>query len=154
MPSDSQFAMALKQQKETERAEQRRIKNLVLNYDLTDSSADQGGTDNSLYLDHFSHPNPNLSHILKSKYFTHNAQSQGLGGEKQQPAHPHNAPIQQSPVTNGANTKPAERTGGGRRGQQARKLQLSDVDWYAPRLDLGEHHGQGRPRERLGRRAG
>lgn len=45
MPSDSQFAVAMKSQKEAERAEQQRIKNLVLNYDLTDSSADPSGTD-------------------------------------------------------------------------------------------------------------
>ncbi|KAL8654506.1 MAG: hypothetical protein Q9210_001451 [Variospora velana] len=127
MPSDSQFAIALKSQKEAERAEQQRIKNLVLNYDLADSSADQGGTGNSLYLDHFSHPNPNLSHMLKSKHFTHSGVSQGFDGDKQAP--PHNAPLQQQPVTNGTNSRPSERSGGGRRGQQARKLQLSDVDW-------------------------
>lgn len=140
--------MALKQQKEAERAEQQRIKNLVLNYDLTDSSADQAGTDNiNLYLDHFSHPNPNLSHILKPKHFTHNTVSQGPGGEKQRPAHPHNAPLQQAPIANAVNSKPAERSGGGRRGQQARKLQLSDVDWYAPEPDLRKCCDQGNPRE-------
>lgn len=128
MPSDSQFAIALKSQKEAERAEQQRIKNLVLNYDLADSSVDQGGTGNSLYLDHFSHPNPNLSHMLKSKHFTHSGVSQGFDGDKHAP--PHNAPLQQQPVTNGTNSRPSERSGGGRRGQQARKLQLSDVDWY------------------------
>ncbi|KAL9027192.1 MAG: hypothetical protein Q9196_004259, partial [Gyalolechia fulgens] len=129
MPSDSQFAIALKSQKEAERAEQQRIKNLVLNYDLADSSGDQAGTDQSLYLDHFSHPNPNLSHILESRTIAHSGLCQGPGGEKQQPPHhPHNAPLQQSPMTNGATSKPIERPNGGRRGQQARKLQLSDVD--------------------------
>ncbi|KAL8761813.1 MAG: hypothetical protein Q9184_002097 [Pyrenodesmia sp. 2 TL-2023] len=155
MPSDSQFAMALKQQKEAERAEQQRIKNLVLNYDLADSSTDQPGTDNiNLYLDYFSHPNPNLSHILKPKHFTHNALSQGLGGEKQPPSHPHNAPLQQAPIANVVNSKPAERSGGGRRGQQARKLQLSDVDWYAPKPDSIKCRDQGNPREKLGKSAG
>lgn len=124
--------MALKTQKEAERAEQQRIKNLVLNYDLVDSSADHGGIDNSLYLDPFSHPNPNLSRMLRSKHFTHSALCQGLEGDKQMPPHhPHNAPLQQQqPITNGTNIKASERTGGGRRGQHARKLQLSDVDWY------------------------
>ncbi|KAL9058037.1 MAG: hypothetical protein Q9206_002101 [Seirophora lacunosa] len=126
--ADSQFAVALKSQKEAERAELQRIKDLVLHYDLADSSADQGGTNNSLYLDHFSHPNPNLSHMLKSKHFTHTALTQGFDGDKQAP--PHNAPLQQPAVTNGTNSRPSERSGGGRRGQQARKLQLSDVDWY------------------------
>ncbi|KAI4162519.1 MAG: hypothetical protein LQ342_003934 [Letrouitia transgressa] len=50
MPSDSQFAVAMKSQKEAERAEQQRIKNLVLNYDLTDSSADPSGIDGEKYL--------------------------------------------------------------------------------------------------------
>ncbi|KAL8719316.1 MAG: hypothetical protein Q9225_003660 [Loekoesia sp. 1 TL-2023] len=131
MPSDSQFALALKSQKEAERAEQQRIKNLVLNYDLAESSTDQAGTGKSLYLDYFSHPNPNLSHILQSRSAAHSDVSQGPGGEKQPPSHhPHNAPPQQSPIINGASSRPTERSGGGRRGQQARKLQLSDVDWY------------------------
>ncbi|KAL8969744.1 MAG: hypothetical protein Q9183_001850, partial [Haloplaca sp. 2 TL-2023] len=76
MPSDSQFAMALKLQKEAERAEQQRIKDLVLNYDLADSSADPPGTENSLYLDYFSHPNPNLAHIRQAEQGAHNNQSQ------------------------------------------------------------------------------
>lgn len=131
MPSDSQFAIALKSQKEAERAEQQRIKNLVLNYDLTDSGADQAGIDQSLYLDPFSHPNPNLSHSLRSRTVAHSDMCEGPGGEKQQlPHHPHNTPLQQTPVTNGTSSKAVERPGGGRRGQQARKLQLSDVDWY------------------------
>ncbi|KAL8778010.1 MAG: hypothetical protein Q9213_007608 [Squamulea squamosa] len=131
MPSDSQFAVAMRSQKEAERAEQQRIKNLVLNYDLGDSNADQAGTKNNLYLDYFSYPNPNLSHIAASECVAHKDLIQGLGGEKQQPSqHPINAPLQQSPITNGANHGPANRSGGGRRGQQARKLQLSDVDWY------------------------
>lgn len=43
LPSDSHFAIAMKSQKEAERAEQQRIKNLVLNYDLHESNADQTG---------------------------------------------------------------------------------------------------------------
>lgn len=35
----------MKSQKEAERAEQQRIKNLVLNYDLQESSSDQTGTE-------------------------------------------------------------------------------------------------------------
>ncbi|KAI4110026.1 MAG: hypothetical protein L6R37_000159 [Teloschistes peruensis] len=129
MPSDSQFAMALKSQKEAERAEQQRIKDLVLNYDLTDSSADQAGIENSLYLDHFSYPNPNLSHSRQRERGAHHDLSQGPGVEKQQLSQqPHNAPLHQSPVANGANNRPTDRSGGGRRGHQTRKLQLSDVD--------------------------
>lgn len=47
MPSDSHFAVALKNQREAERAEQQRIKSLVLNYDLQGSSTEQSGTDNN-----------------------------------------------------------------------------------------------------------
>ena len=60
MPSDSQFAVAMKNQQEAERAEQQRIKNLVLNYDLQDSSADSGTGSTDLLSDPFSHPNPNF----------------------------------------------------------------------------------------------
>lgn len=155
MPSDSQFAIAMQSQKEAERAEQQRIKNLVLKYDLSDASAEQAGTENSLYLDHFSHPNPNLSHMRTSKSMAHIYLSQGVGGEKQQPSpYPINAPLQQSPITNGANHAPANRSGGGRRGQQARKLQLSDVDWYEAKLEPAASGGRGDSRGRNGRRAG
>ncbi|KAK3638788.1 mRNA decay protein [Elasticomyces elasticus] len=40
LPSDSGFAVAMRTQQEAERAEQQRIKNLVLNYDLTDDQQD------------------------------------------------------------------------------------------------------------------
>ncbi|KAL8678632.1 MAG: hypothetical protein Q9186_005022 [Xanthomendoza sp. 1 TL-2023] len=156
MPSDSQFAVAMRSQKEAERAEQQRIKNLVLNYDLSDSSTDQAGTENSLYLDHFSYPNPNLLHVKKLEQAAHHNLSQGLGGEKQQPSpHAINAPLHQSPISNGANHGPLNRSGGGRRGQQARKLQLSDVDWYdQAKPECAQSGDQGGCRGATGRRAG
>ncbi|KAK5135680.1 hypothetical protein LTR08_004981 [Meristemomyces frigidus] len=40
LPSDSNFAVAMRTQQQAERAEQQRIKNLVLNYDLTDDQHD------------------------------------------------------------------------------------------------------------------
>lgn len=62
MPSDSQFAIAMKNQQEAERAEQQRIKNLVLNYDLQESGVDQAGTaDADISFNPFLHPNPNLA---------------------------------------------------------------------------------------------
>ncbi|KAL8673275.1 MAG: hypothetical protein Q9168_002313 [Polycauliona sp. 1 TL-2023] len=156
MPSDSQFAIAMKSQKEAERAEQQRIKNLVLNYDLSDSSAEQAGTEDCLYLDYFSHPNPNISLHSTSKSVAHQNLCQGLGGEKQQPSpHPINAPLQQPAITNGANHAAVHRSGGGRRGQQARKLQLSDVDWYEAKASAAASGGRGDSRaRRSGRRAG
>ena len=154
----------MKNQKEAERAEQQRIKNLVLNYDLQgsgwvfsemflslvqcpmsnrsgdmsvlqclpkkgnadsdhDYSTDQSGTDNDLYFDPFLQPNPNLSNAI-----THRSTFQGLGGER----HQHNASLQQ-PSANNASARPADKAGSSRNGQRARKLQLSDVDWYARR---------------------
>ena len=133
MPSDSQFAIAMKSQKEAERAEQQRIKNLVLNYDLGDSSLDHTGTDNDL----FSHPYPNVSTLPSSGPATHNLYPKGPSGEKQQPSHHQlNASLHQSPATNHVvNAKSSDRSGSSRRIQQARKLQLSDVDWYGSRHD-------------------
>ena len=55
LPSSSNFAVAMKTQKQAEREEQQRIKNLVLNYDLMDedeTSNDPGGSP-------FLQPNPN-----------------------------------------------------------------------------------------------
>jgi regulator of nonsense transcripts 2 len=42
LPSDSTFAMAMKNQQQAEREEQQRIKNLVLNYDLQQSGDQEG----------------------------------------------------------------------------------------------------------------
>ncbi|MCJ1418254.1 hypothetical protein MMC32_004601 [Xylographa parallela] len=135
LPSDSHFAIAMKSQKEAERAEQQRIKNLVLNYDLQDT-ADHDGTGNSLHSQYFSTPNPNLpKHYLTSaSTITHNHLSQGLGsGEKYGASHhQHNASLHQS-APNHATARPADKSGANRSGQRARKLQLSDVDWYEPK---------------------
>ncbi|KAF2722866.1 ARM repeat-containing protein [Polychaeton citri CBS 116435] len=43
LPSDSHFAVAMRTQQQAERAEQQRIKNLVLNYDLTDDTNQTDG---------------------------------------------------------------------------------------------------------------
>ena len=139
MPSDSQFAVAMKNQKEAERAEQQRIKNLVLNYDLQGATADQSGIDNDLYFDPFAHPNPNFPRIANA----HVSASQGLGGER----HQHNASLQQS-AGNNANARPADKSGSSRSGQRARKLQLSDVDWYDRRTGSSRRgQGRGRPHD-------
>lgn len=126
----------MKNQKEAERAEQQRIKNLVLNYDLQGSTADQSGTDSELYFDPFVHPNPNFPAIA----IAHSSTSEGLGGER----HQHNASLQQA-TANNANARPAEKSGSSRSGQRARKLQLSDVDWYDRRTG-STRRGQGRGR--------
>lgn len=120
----------MKNQKENERAEQQRIKNLVLNYDLQDSNADQDGTENNLYSIYFSQPNPNLPkhYFHPAIAVTHDHMSQGLGGGEKHGAshHQHNASLHQSSPGHG-NARPVG--SGTHRGQRARKLQLSDVDW-------------------------
>ena len=140
MPSDSQFAVAMKNQQEAERAEQQRIKNLVLNYDLQDSGADSGTGSTDLLSDPFSYPNPNLRAPWPSRTFpslvpqdideiqrAHTIVYKGTGaGEK----HQHNASLHQNSAHHATNARPLDKSSSNRSGQRARKLQLSDVDWY------------------------
>ena len=138
MPSNSNFAVALKNQKDAERAEQQRIKNLVLNYDLQESTIDQAGTAIDPF-DYFSNPNPNLPKpqggfpsvtISKENISAHVRLYEGMGTEKHSTSHhQHNASLHQS--SNSSNARPAaDKSGTNRSGHRARKLQLSDVDWY------------------------
>ena len=151
----------MKSQQEAERAEQQRIKNLVLNYELQDTT-DHDGTSNNLYSHYFSNPNPNLP-----KHFPRNSSTpsttnsvahhhaEGLGGGEKHGAshHQHNASLHQS-TPNHAVARPSEKAGTTRGGQRARKLQLSDVDWYEkPEPKPGDfpsssHRGGGRGRGR------
>lgn len=151
MPSDSHFAVAMKSQKEAERAEQQRIKNLVLNYDLQDSGTD-AGTENAIP-DFFSHPNPNLRDQrpagfplvpLDENSFAHKCLSEGIASEKHGSSHhQHNAPLHQSSVSNHSNARPADKSGTNRSGHRARKLQLSDVDWYDQKPGSSRSRGRG-----------
>lgn len=140
----------MKSQKEAERAEQQRIKNLVLNYDLHESNADQTGTDNHLYLNYFSQPNPNIKIKSPAEILAHKL-SQGPGVvDKHGPSH-QNATVHQSSPPANANPRPADRPGASRSSQRGRKLQLSDVDWYEqkPGSSLGGR-GQGGPHRTAG----
>lgn len=151
MPSDSHFAVAMKTQKEAERAEQQRIKNLVLSYD-PESSTDQSGTAHDLYFDYFSQTNPNLPKQnlgfpclapLEVNTLAHNESSQGLGGEKHGTSHhQHNASLHQA-SSNNASARPSEKSGTNRSGHRARKLQLSDVDWYDQKPDSSRSRARG-----------
>ncbi len=127
----------MKNQKEAERAEQQRIKNLVLNYDLQDSNTDQAGTDKDP-CDHLSYLNPNfpkgyhgLPHGSPTQgIFTHNDSTQGSSSDKYTTSqHQHNGPLHHS-IPNPANARAADKSSSNRSGHRARKLQLSDVDWY------------------------
>lgn len=42
LPSDSTFAVAMRNQQQAEKEEQQRIKNLVLNYDLRENEEQEG----------------------------------------------------------------------------------------------------------------
>ncbi|KAI1202080.1 MIF4G domain-containing protein [Nemania serpens] len=99
LPSDSTFAVAMKNQQQAEREEQQRIKNLVLNYDLRESEDLDGDT---------------LQSPLKSNPNIHRLNDSG-----------HDKPI--SYHTNRGERFNRDRGGG----QRIRRLQLSDVDWYA-----------------------
>ncbi|KDB23868.1 hypothetical protein H109_04250 [Trichophyton interdigitale MR816] len=101
LPSDSSFAVAMKTQQQAEREEQQRIKNLVLNYDLGDDNDSNDGDSNISSTHHFIlRPNTNAKGSLK-------------GSDKRTSSH-----------RDSRNDKSA------RSGFRARKLQLSDVDWY------------------------
>ncbi|KAF2089434.1 ARM repeat-containing protein [Saccharata proteae CBS 121410] len=108
LPSDSNFAVAMRTQQEAERAEQKRIKDLVLNYDLRDET-ETDGTNNISHLP----INPNR-HIYDS------AETKGNKGIDK--AHnPYTVPR-------------IDKAGNNRSNQRARKLQLSDVDWYGDKV--------------------
>ncbi|KAI9718618.1 MAG: hypothetical protein M1812_004069 [Candelaria pacifica] len=99
LPSDSHFAVAMKTQQQAEREEQKRIKSLVMNYDLRDDN-ENDGEDEFHYI------------------YPRNSNAKGPKGLERQPA-------------SHASQARTDRSGNNRSGHRARKLQLSDVDWYA-----------------------
>ena len=157
MPSDSQFAVAMRDKQEAERAEQQRIKSLVLNYDLQDpasSSAKNGEPNLPLPVDYLSTSNPNLEKPLCSKtYRTENrvahkspsSSTEDIGfprtGEKASTSGPttyqHNPSLHQSSSqkNNKEKEEPQRRKGQG----QARRLQFSDADWYVRESPSSSH---------------
>lgn len=142
MPSDSQFAIAMKNQKEAERAEQQRIKNLVLKYDLQDSNVESSTGSTALLNDPFSFPNPNLRLLLSTRNLPfvapicavdRNKNAHTLTtyeGANTSEKHQHNASLHQSSPNHTTNSRPVDKSSSNRSGHRARKLQLSDVDWY------------------------
>jgi regulator of nonsense transcripts 2 len=113
----------MRSQIEADRAEQQRIKNLVLNYDLQDAGDQDGKSVND---DFFLRRNPNLpENYFSSLQFESAAHTdtKALGGDK----HQYNVSLNQSPNHAGAKS---DRTGANRKMQAGRRLQLSDVDWY------------------------
>ncbi|KAK5944343.1 mRNA decay protein [Knufia obscura] len=101
LPSDSHFALSMKSQQAAEREEQLRIKNLVLNYDLGEDDQHDGTEALTLM--------PIIQPTLKSKKFAKDTPKIGY-------EHNFNS------------LSRAERQS---RAPRARRLNLSDVDWYA-----------------------
>lgn len=142
----------MQSQKEVERAEQQRIKNLVLNYDLQDSG-EADGTDKDFLIQ----SNTNLAmskHKLNSRHYRHhnryrsdrssleckenleantyNSSEGSFDKHHHHHHHQHNAPLLQSTHHQGARLN--DKGTVTKNGQRARKLQLSDVDWYVKPL--------------------
>ncbi|KAI1325522.1 MIF4G domain-containing protein [Xylariaceae sp. FL0255] len=110
LPSDSTFAIAMKNQQQVEREEQQRIKNLVLNYDLRENEELDGDTYPSLL---FPYQNIHMSDNSGNDKSYYSNRGEKLNKE--------------------------------RGGQRVRRLQLSDVDWYAQtqERDKDSHNAQG-----------
>jgi regulator of nonsense transcripts 2 len=101
LPSDSTFAVAMRSKQQAEKEEQQRIKNLVLNYELRDDNDAEGEFPFSSHL----HPNPNRKKYTET--------TEGLDKTHNPYAQPR-----------------LDKAGNNRSHQRARKLQLSDVNWY------------------------
>lgn len=133
---------------EAEKAEQQRIKALVLNYDLTstptgDSPSDGANGDyQPFHLPSLDLPplQPNINHTT-NRLVKRQAKFEAGLPEK---------PLVQPPITSreqgsrkekDASDQNAKGSGLGSKRQQARKLQMSDVDWYGscPMVDDSEH---------------
>lgn len=142
LPSNSTFAVAMRSQQEAERAEQQRIKNLVLNYDLQ-GSGDADGTDPNFLqpnLNSILNTNQLRSHYRHIRHNSHdstpkksentktNAYKSSQGSLDKPQHHHHNTSLQQSPHYQGGRS--SDKGAINKSGQRARKLQLSDVDWY------------------------
>ncbi|KAK5148536.1 hypothetical protein LTR04_000642, partial [Oleoguttula sp. CCFEE 6159] len=144
LPSDSSFAIVMRQQQEAERAEQQRIKNLVLNYDLRDGDDADGDTTFSYILQ------PNRNKSTNMQYFQHrqqhysqqsHQQNKRFQSQSQLQIQPQQQQQQQSECTDknlregidsthATHTQPRiDKAGTNRSHQRARKLQISDVDW-------------------------
>ena len=119
----------MKNQQEVEREEQKRIKSHILNLDFHDANAD--GTPNNNLFDPFLSPNPNLRVRstplvpLDTNRVAHQIVLPGIAAPDRSQ---HNPPLNRSQSNNAA--KAAEKSGTNRKGERARKLKLSDVDWY------------------------
>ena len=107
----------MRNQQQAERAEQQRIKNLVLNYDLREESEVDGDPPLSSVNNYYNtilQPNPNRQSKTPTTQKRLEQQTYNFEGSIDKHA-----------------TQPRfDKAGSNRSTQRARKLQLSDVDWY------------------------
>lgn len=103
LPADSSFAVAMRSQQQAEKEEQQRIKNLVLNYDLREENDGSDGEFQPFLLQR---------NLIRPSVV--NNENKGI---EKQPQNPYLQPRM-------------DKAGNRSKAQQARKLQLSDVDWY------------------------
>jgi regulator of nonsense transcripts 2 len=102
LPSDSTFAVAMRNKQQADKEEQQRIKSLVLNYNEARDDADDTG---DIPFHSTLHPNTNRKHTESSQ-----------GGLDKTP-NPYAQPR-------------LDKAGHNRSNQRARKLQLNDFNWY------------------------
>lgn len=100
LPSDSTFAVAMRNKQQADKEEQQRIKSLVLSYEAQDGGDDTGDIPFSYTL----HPNTNRKRTETSQVLD-------------KTPNPYAQPR-------------LDKAGHNSRNQRARKLQLSDVNWY------------------------
>jgi regulator of nonsense transcripts 2 len=118
--------VALINQRQAAKEEQQRIKNLVLNYDLRESSEDHDGKE---------HPAP-YGPASSTVNNVHRLPAAGTENNN------NNKPISHHHLNR------LDVRSGKDRGQRVRKLQLSDVDWYDDpnEMSLGKPRGMERVR--------
>lgn len=105
LPSDSTFAVAMRNKQQADKEEQQRIKSLVLNYN---EARDDGDDTGDIPFSYTLHPNTNRKRTETSE-----------GGLDKTP----NPYAQQR----------LDKAGHNRSNQRARKLQLNDLNWYGSR---------------------
>jgi regulator of nonsense transcripts 2 len=105
LPSDSTFAVAMRNKQQADREEQQRIKSLVLNYNEARDDAEDTTGDSPF---HYT--------LLPNTNRTRTKTSEGLDKTPNPYAQPR-----------------LDKAGANRSNQRARKLQLSDVNWYDSR---------------------
>ena len=103
-------------QQQAERAEQQRIKNLVLNYDLREETEPDGDSPLSSVNNYHNilQPNPNIKPKTPTPQTRLEQQTYDSEGT----------------IDKHTTQSRLDKAGNNRSTQRARKLQLSDVDWY------------------------